>query len=567
MKAARLAWQELQRFRGPRLQWVPAALVLLPVVAAAMCWTSLSNPQGRFSHVPAAIVNLDKATTSAAGGTGTTAIQAGQRLAEDLTLQHSFAWRELNATQALQQLKAGRIYFALVIPADFSSAIAHNVQRKDGPAASLILQLDDANGYLIGTAASAEAGNLKEHVTTLVLDYMAQQTTDVWKDVRASLDKVLDTDMTRPAAQDQTAPTTGSQTDQLATSLGQASTAMSQINDTIQAAKNNSGTMASQLNNAAASAQSAQDSAGSNNPALVQQSTNQANTAVRLAQNSVTGLDGQLQSAASTTKALLEQISTDAKNTEKFSKETKDLRQQLQQIARSIPPSPADDTSNASRQIVTVQQRNLHPSTTLGRGLAPLFLTLTSALTCLVALSILRPFNNRALASTVNAFTVARAGWLPLAVVTALVTCGLLVCALALMKIGVVYAWAALAVCLLISACFAAIGHLLKVSFGILGEGLLLLLLALQFGAAGGLYPVETTNALFTNTHPYLPMTYAVEALRVAVCGGQAIHLWHAVSILAGTTVGCLLLSGLVLSRRRQWTAERLASSSRERYG
>ncbi|MER6076349.1 YhgE/Pip family protein [Streptomyces sp. NPDC001817] len=574
MKAARLAWLELQRFRGPRLQWLPAVLVLLPLTAAVLCWASLSNPQGRFNHVPAAIVNLDSAAQlPASDGGAATTIHAGQRLAEDLALRRTFAWRQLDEAQALKQLRAGSIYFAVVIPKNFSTAMSQTVQHKDSPAASLTLLLDDANGYLIGTAASAETGNLKEQVTALALNYMAQQTADVWKDVRSGLDKALNTDMAWQGSQNQNqpapapAPGTSSGMDQLATQLSQVTTAMAQVNDVIQTAKSGSGTMASQLNNAAASAQSAQDSAGSNNPALVQQSASQANTAVRLAQGAVTGLDGQLQSAASTTKSLLDQISNSSQNAQKFSSETKKLQQQLQQIAQSIPPAPANDASQSSTQIATVQQRNLHPSRTLGRGLAPLALSLTGAVTVLAALGIMRPFNNRALASTLNAFTVARAGWLPLAAVTVLVTCGLFVCAQVLMNIGAVSTWATLAVCVLVGLCFAAFGHLLKVAFGILGEGLLLLLTAFQFGAAGGLYPVETTNALFTNAHPYLPMTYAVEALRVTICGGQGTHAWRAVVTLGSLTVVCLLLSGLVLSRRRQWTAQGLSNILSERYG
>ncbi|WP_435271462.1 YhgE/Pip domain-containing protein [Streptomyces sp. 1222.5] len=567
MKAARLAWLELQRFRGRGLQWVPVALVLLPLMAAMLCWASVSNPQGRFSHVPAAIVNLDEtARLPAANGGGTTTIKAGQRLVEDLTLRRTFAWRELNEHQASQQLKAGDVYFVLVIPKKFSSAIAGTVQNKDSPAASLVLQLDDANGYLVGTAASAEAGSLTEQVTTLALGYMAQQTTDVWKDVRTGLDKALNTDVVAQG-DEQGAPKTSSGVDQLAASLSQAATAMSQINDIVQTAKTNSGAMASQLNNAAASAQSAQDNAGSNNPALLQQSTSQANTSVRLAQNSVTGLDGQLQSATSTTKSLLDQITVGSQNAKAFSNQIGALRQQLQKLAQSIPPSaPADDDSKTVHQIVTVQQHNLHPSKTLGRGMAPLALSLTCAVTVLTALSVLRPFNNRVQASTLNSFTAAQAGWLPLATVTALATCGLFLCAQALMDVFAVSIWATLAICTLASLSFASMGHLLKVAFGILGEALLLLITALQFGAAGGLYPVETTNALFINAHPYLPMTYAVEALRVTIYGGQADHLWRAVAMLAALTISFLVVSSLVLSRRRQWTAERLSSPFHQRY-
>ncbi|MFF3159725.1 YhgE/Pip domain-containing protein [Streptomyces sp. NPDC057910] len=558
----RLAWYELQRFRGSRLQWIPVALVVLPVVTAALCWASLSSPHGRLSHVPAAIVNLDTGAKlpSSSGGTATT-VQVGRRLVDDLTLSRAFEWRQLDEGAARAQLKTGKIYFALIIPKGFSSAISQSVQRKDGPAASLMLLLDDGNGYLIGKAAVAEAGTIRERVTTLSLGYMAEQTTDVWKDVRSGLDKALNAVAASQAAPDQNqAPSRGvSGMDQLVTQLNQATTALSQVNDTLQTLKSNSGAMASQLNTAAASAQSAQDNAGSNNGALQQQSTAQTNTAVRLAQGSVTGLDGQLQAAVSTVKSLQDQLSSSRQSAQTFSSDAKNLQQQLQHLAQSVPLAPTVDTSQTTHQIVLVQQRNLHPAKSLGRGLAPLVLSLTSAVAVLVAMRVLRPFSARALASPLNAFTVAHAGWLPMAAVTGTVTCGLFVYGQTLMGVGARSAWGTLAMCGLASLCFAALGQLLKVAFGLAGEALLLFLIALQFGAAGGLYPVEATNALFGNVHAYLPMTYSVQALHVTIIGGQAAHVWRAAAVLGSLTLACILLSTLLLSRRRQWTVQRLS--------
>ncbi|WP_435260603.1 YhgE/Pip domain-containing protein [Streptomyces sp. 1222.5] len=512
-------------------------------------------------------MNLDRPVAiPAANGKGTTTIQAGSRLVDELALRHTFAWRTLSEKTAMHQLAAGQIYFALIVPERFSSDIAAAVQSHAPPTASLILQLNDANGYLIGTAADTDS--LKEKVTTLTLDYMAEQTTDVWKDVRTVLDRALNTGIagTDPQGQSQPDAKNSSGMAALSTSLTDAATQISQVNDIIQEAKSNSGTMASQLNNAAASAQSAQDNAGANNPALTQQSTSQANTQVRVAQDGIINLDRQLQTAATTTRTLLSRISAGTQNAQTFSKEIQALQQQLQNLAKTLPPAPADDLAAPSHQPITIQRHNLHPCGAAGSGLAPLALPLAGAASVLAALTILRPVNSRALASTLNSFTIARAGCLPLALIATLTACGLFIWAQVAMNITTAAIGSTLAVCALVACSTASLGHLLKIAFGTLGEGIFLLITAFQFGAAGALYPVETTNALFRNAHPYLPMTYAVQALRTTICGDVNTHLWRPVIILSILILATLSITTFLLARQRQWTPQRLTLHPHQRH-
>ncbi|GAB2959620.1 hypothetical protein GCM10023080_019430 [Streptomyces pseudoechinosporeus] len=71
-----------------------------------------------------------------------------------------------------------------------------------------------------------------------------------------------------------------------------------------------------------------------------------------------------------------------------------------------------------------------------------------------------------------------------------------------------------------VTACFAAIVQWLNARFGAAGRILVLAFLMLQLTSAGGPYPVQTSPAFFNVIHPFLPMTYVVDALRKLITGG-----------------------------------------------
>jgi putative membrane protein len=61
--------------------------------------------------------------------------------------------------------------------------------------------------------------------------------------------------------------------------------------------------------------------------------------------------------------------------------------------------------------------------------------------------------------------------------------------------------------------CFAAIVQWLNARFGAAGRILVLAFLMLQLTSAGGTYPVQTSPGFFNAIHPFMPMSYVVEAL------------------------------------------------------
>ena len=99
-----------------------------------------------------------------------------------------------------------------------------------------------------------------------------------------------------------------------------------------------------------------------------------------------------------------------------------------------------------------------------------------------------------------------------------------------------------------ISLVFTLIVYTFVVAFGNAGKALAVLLLVIQISGSGGAYPLELLPQWFQNISPFLPATYAIQALRAAVAGVYGGDFWIALGMLLLFAIPALLL-GLVLRR------------------
>lgn len=226
-----------------------------------------------------------------------------------------------------------------------------------------------------------------------------------------------------------------------------------------------------------------------------------------------------------------------------------------------IPPNSPAQVAHAADVLGSpseIKMKNLNPAHVYGRGLAPLFFPIALWLFGLFAYLLLKPLNARAVGSKTNAFTIAVGGWLPGA---ALGTMGGLVL-FSLVNLGLgldpVHAIWAMGLLILAAMTFVAIHHFLRAWLGAIGDVVSAMLLIIQVGASGGLFPVETTPLPFRIIHPYLPMTYAVDGLRVAISGGIADHALNSVVMLSLILITFLGLTTFVVNARRSWSVGQL---------
>ncbi|WP_375424699.1 YhgE/Pip family protein [uncultured Friedmanniella sp.] len=231
------------------------------------------------------------------------------------------------------------------------------------------------------------------------------------------------------------------------------------------------------------------------------------------------------------------------------------LSSQLGRGATRIPTLSADEQAQAVQVLsspadVTTQVDN--PATYYGRGLAPLFFSIAMWVFGISVFLVVRPISGRALAGRATSLRLAMTAWLPI---------GAIAVAAGWLMVGVV--WAALGLdpvhpvlvmtlAALAAVCFSAIAHLLRTALGTPGSSLLLVLLILQLTAGGGTYPAPLLPGFFAALHPFLPMSYQIDAYRVAISGGELSHLVRDVGVLAGVAAVALSLTVVTVHRRKQ---------------
>ncbi|MEV7003063.1 YhgE/Pip domain-containing protein [Streptomyces sp. NPDC093982] len=207
---------------------------------------------------------------------------------------------------------------------------------------------------------------------------------------------------------------------------------------------------------------------------------------------------------------------------------------------------------------VQLVSRDMHKAPNYGTGFAPYFIPLSLWVGAMVAYMVITPMNRRALAAGASAWRIALAGWLPVVAIGALQTMALMSVLHWAVGLQMVRAAGTVGFLFLVTACFAAIVQWLNARFGAAGRILVLAFLMLQLTSAGGTYPVQTSPGFFNALHPFLPMSYVVEALRRLITGGGLEPVWHACVVLVAFTAGALALTALSARRRQVWTLDRL---------
>ncbi|NKQ24294.1 YhgE/Pip family protein [Streptomyces galbus] len=207
---------------------------------------------------------------------------------------------------------------------------------------------------------------------------------------------------------------------------------------------------------------------------------------------------------------------------------------------------------------VRLASQDLHRAPNYGTGFAPYFIPLSLWVGAMVAYMLIPPLNKRALAAGAPAWRIALAGWLPVVAVGVLQTTALMAVLHWAIGLRMVRAAGTVGFLFLVATCFAALVQWLNARFGPAGRILVLALLMLQLTSAGGTYPVQTSPGFFSALHPFLPMSYVVEALRRLVTGGGLAPVWHACGVLVAFTAGALALTALSARRRQVWTLDRL---------
>ena len=220
-----------------------------------------------------------------------------------------------------------------------------------------------------------------------------------------------------------------------------------------------------------------------------------------------------------------------------------------------VPALTEDERDEAalvmSRPVEAVMQVD-NSAEVYGRGMAPMFFSIALWVFGIAAFNIMRPISGRLLAGRRNPVAIALAAWLPVGIVA--VGGGLLMLAATLpLGLAPVHPVRAVALTVLVAVVFSLIAHLVQTALGTPGSALLLVLLVLQLASTGGTYPAEVLPGFFQALHPFMPMSYSIEAFRNAISGGPDQRFWVPVVVLMGIGAAALALDVLVVRRRRRF--------------
>lgn len=116
-----------------------------------------------------------------------------------------------------------------------------------------------------------------------------------------------------------------------------------------------------------------------------------------------------------------------------------------------------------------------------------------------------------------------------------------------ILNVYIVHPWLLLWSCILIVWVFHILVYSLVFLFGKIGNVLSIIILLVQLSAGSGTFPVELTNEFFIKIHPFIPFTYAINALREVSLWIVPEILYFNITILF-IMIGIFLSIGLILS-------------------
>jgi len=98
-------------------------------------------------------------------------------------------------------------------------------------------------------------------------------------------------------------------------------------------------------------------------------------------------------------------------------------------------------------------------------------------------------------------------------------------------------------------------------TLGNAGKSLAIIILVLQITATGGTFPVQILPPFFQAIHPFLPLTYAIGALREVIGGVLWSSYWYNILILALFTAVTFVVTLIIkekLNKRAQWSEKKI---------
>ena len=219
------------------------------------------------------------------------------------------------------------------------------------------------------------------------------------------------------------------------------------------------------------------------------------------------------------------------------------------------------DVKNYFESPVDLQKESMYPVDNYGSALAPFYIPISLWIGCIIAVAMISMRVKTGKIYHAASVYLGRMGiFLIIAILQAL-----------LVAIGSMYLHVQISSTLLfilttlyIGICAMIIVYSMTSAFGNAGKALAIIILVLQITGTAGIFPLEILPQFFQTIHPYLPLTYAVGALREVVAGVIWSTYWYNMLYMTIFAVVAFILTLLIkekVDKRAQWTEEKLKES------
>ncbi len=201
------------------------------------------------------------------------------------------------------------------------------------------------------------------------------------------------------------------------------------------------------------------------------------------------------------------------------------------------------DVQNYFKTPVTLEKQHMYPIANYGSALAPFYISISLWIGCIIAVAMITMrVKTRKIYNAASVYIGRMGLFLIISILQALlVSIGAL-----LLHIQVTSALLFTLTTVYIGVCAMIIVYSMTSTFGNAGKALAIIILVLQITATGGTFPVEILPPFFQAIHPYLPLSYAIGALREVIAGVIWTSYWYDMAILTVFPIIAFVLTMLI---------------------
>ena len=226
----------------------PVALVVtmgVAIIPSLYAWCNILanwDPYANTGNIQVAVANEDEGTTSTLVGH----LNAGQQTVTQLKSNHQLGWRFVSKQHAVDGVKAGKYYAAIVLPKDFSSRLIGTVTgEKNQP--SITYYINEKMNAIAPKITDTGATTIDEQINATFVSSVADA---VAKQVKAAAGNTTDSLHTAQSDVVNNLNDTINQLETVQQQLGGTRSTLDKATTTIDSAKRTNTALASAINNA-----------------------------------------------------------------------------------------------------------------------------------------------------------------------------------------------------------------------------------------------------------------------------------------------------------------------------